>query len=155
MDEHHVACATCRLKAAKVSNPDGTVWWSHPYPVDHEVVPVQLPPKDIIYVCDFCLTPHPKWAIPLTMPAHTRQWSVSLGAYITGLDTDAWWAACDICVALIGAGKKKELRDQALAIHQKYVPGMTAEERQSILLQLNAFWAASPGPAIEASLLDD
>lgn len=159
MNERYIACATCHVKASKFTEPDGTVWWGHPNEQDpaqrHKCIPREHKPSEIIYLCDFCLELGPKWAIPLLMHANTTKWEPNMRLNVTALDTDAWWAACDTCKELISAGKRKELRDRALAPLFERLPDATQWEVGSIMLQLNAFWAATPGPAIEASLLDD
>lgn len=154
--EERIACAVCHLKLSKVTNPDGRVWWGHPLKVqDHEAVPVEHQPKDIIYICDFCPSIRPRWVIPLTEHANTTKFDPSLGFSVTAIDTDAWWMACDICVELISAGDKKGLRNRSLAVLRKALPNFTQDEKDHVLLQLAAFWGAQPGPAVEASVLDD
>jgi len=156
MDSARAACRTCHVKVSKITEPDGTEWWGHPHDnTSHKVVPVELPWKEIVRLCDLCMALRPAWAYPLLAHAHTTKWSPDLGVNVTALDTDAWWLICDECAQLVNARDKIALRNKALAVLRKRLPDMTQWEAQSVLLQLAAFWGGQPGSPVEASLLDD
>jgi hypothetical protein len=156
MDSSRVACARCHLKLSHVTGPRGADWWGHPIKSDHEEIPVELPLADIIRVCDFCLALRPQWVIPLMEHADTTGWEPDFRLNVTALDTDGWWMACDACLAFISKSERKGLRDRALGVLTVNLGSpATPSEKERLLLQLAAFWRAQPGPAVEASLLDD
>lgn len=150
-----VACATCHVKVSRVTDPVNGEWWGHPTTTDHEVVPVELPESEVTRVCDFCLLPGPTWAFPLLEHADTSRWNPSLGLNVTALDTDGWWAACDLCADLIRERNISGLRNRALAtaIAELRRP-LSRWEKQSVFDQLSAFWLARPGSPVETSLLE-
>lgn len=143
-----LCCRICRLKVSRVRAPDGRTWYTH-HPTDgHKVEPVSMATADVIHVCDFCLTPHPRWAIPLeehatnTSPVHPE-----LGWTVTAVDTDGWWAACQPCMELVTAHQIGKLRDRVFALVGLGL--LSAWEKRSIIDRLATFWLAVPGPPVE------
>lgn len=114
---------------------------------------------DVIRVCDFCLAPHPQWAFPLLERASTRMFHPGLGIEIVTEDTDAWWGACAACADLIRNRQIGQLRNRSLAVLKARLPAVSYQEmawaKESVLLQLAAFWQASPGSPVEVSVLAD
>lgn len=149
-----MCCRTCRQKVGRVDCPDGTVRYAHPGNQDgHAVEAVMLPAADTVYVCDFCLAPDPTMRFPLQEPASTVLFHPGLGANVVAEDTDSWWGACSVCAVLIRERKIGQLRDRALAVLRDMMPGASWEQarwaRESVMLQLAAFWQASPGDPVE------
>lgn len=148
-----MACRTCRQSLSRVRNPDGTIWWGHPGMSTHKVEPVWTAPEDTVFVCDFCLAPNPRWSFPLLEHATTTLFSPDIMANVTAVDVDAWWGACDTCADLIRNRCIGKLRDRALAAAVRSLgKPPSAWEKESLFLQLAAFWAAVPGPPIEAEV---
>lgn len=150
-----LCCATCRVKVSRCQAPDGTAWYGHPGPSDHEVTAIAMETADVIHVCDFCLAPHPRWAFPLlerastSSPVHPES-----GFRVDAIDTDGWWGACEECAGLVTSRQIGRLRDKALAVAGKtvrarYGRGITGWEKQSVIIQLAAFWTGGPGSPVE------
>ena len=153
-----LCCRTCRQKVSRVTGPDGSSWYAHPDNQDgHAVELVLLAAADAVYVCDFCLAPGPQWAVPLLEHATTQMFHAGLDVEVVAVDTDGWWGACSECADLIRARKIGQLRDRALATLRAKLPAGsswqdTAWAKESVLLQLAAFWQATPGPPVEVAV---
>lgn len=151
MDE--MGCQTCHRKLSRVQRPDGSIYYDHPPTPGapkHEVVPIHLDAGDLVEVCDFCLAPNPPWTIPLLEHATTVLAYRDLD--VTSVDDDALWGACDECAELIRTRSIGKLRNRALAVAiQKFAPEPLPDyAKESVLLQLAAFWASVPGPVTPA-----
>jgi hypothetical protein len=153
-EAEELCCAQCRRKVSKVTRPDGTVYYGHPGSAGHKVQPVLAAPADIIRFCDFCLSTDIAWAFPLRDRADTLSpVDPATGYPVRAVDTDGWWAACDQCAALVRERAIGALRDRAMAamgaaVRRDWNRGMTAWERQSVIMQLAAFWLGVPGEAV-------
>jgi hypothetical protein len=158
MPGYELCCSTCRKKVSRVVSPDGEVWYGHPGNLDrHKVVPLVMAPADVIRVCDFCLAVNPRWVFPLLERASTRTFHPGLGITMAAEDSDGWWAACSGCADLIRDRKVTQLRDRALAVLKDRQPDPISWQdatwqKESVLLQLAAFWRASPGAPVEVGL---
>jgi hypothetical protein len=150
--ETELCCPICRVKVSQVTDPDGRIWYGHPGSSDHEVgTPLRLPSADVIHVCDFCLRPGPVWMFPLRDHANSlTAVNPEIGFRVQGVDTDAWWGACQECADLITARSIGALRDRALAVleltaRRRHYREPTEWERATVITQLAAFWLAVPG----------
>jgi hypothetical protein len=145
-----LCCRTCRLKVSRVRLPGGRIRYTHHGDRGHPIEPVAMDTADVIHVCDFCMTPHPRWCIPLEEHATvSSDVHPELGWTVTAVDTDGWWAACQVCVELVSTRQVGKLRDRAFASAAESKGPLDDWEKQAIIGRLAAFWLAVPGPAVE------
>lgn len=148
MDDRVLCCVTCRKHVSRISEPaTGREWFAHPGD-DHPVTAVLMDRADVIGMCDFCLKPHPDWAIPLLEHADTES-VIFAGQQVLRIstrDTDAWWAACSRCVQCVREHRIGVLRDRAFAGWLETTGESPTEwQKDGILGTLAAFWTSTPG----------
>lgn len=150
-----LACAACRVVVNPITDTrTGAVVYAHPFTgEEHEIVAAEMDEADVIWLCDFCLAPGPAWEIPLLEHASTvgnfliDQETLSVSVE----DTDALWGACEECADCVRRHDRAGLRNRAfIPLARHYAPHPPPEwHKQTVLVQLYAFWASVPGPMVK------